>query len=395
VRAGLEGGVGVAALLVACAGVHGHAGPGNAGAKAPETDPSARLSVAEIADRARPSVVVIRTEAALATGFVVAPNVVVTNLHVLANAGSAELLFADGTRSMVTGVLDFDAAHDLAMLAMAESTPAHAVLALGDDRRLRAGDAVVALGTPQGLDFIVSTGVIGAVRTVNADLTLLQITAPISPGSSGGPLLNESGAVVGVTTLMLVNGQNLNFAVPSRYVQALLSRPHTARPLTKQTTPKRTPQKFGNAPLTEKPYPDAVAGFKLGMTLRDAKKTCPGTLVEKKNYLECSVAAVPVPFASGPVRLFFSTGRLISVKLVATSAEDARTTLTSRYGPPHDPRIAFDKSGGAQPPKAPLDKTVHLEWSFADGGSINIDELSPRRVEVLYTAPVWNDEGNY
>src|SRR5690349_2638895 len=69
----------------------------------------------------------------------------------------------------------------------------------------------------------------GSLREVNRDLTLLQITAPISPGSSGGPLLDDEGAVVGVTTAMVVSGQNLNFAVPARSIAARTRAPSSQR----------------------------------------------------------------------------------------------------------------------------------------------------------------------
>jgi hypothetical protein len=399
----VDGSICVAGLFVACSGAQQHPEAQSAHGGVSAAASSARPTIAEIAARARPSVVVIRTDAGLGTGFVVAPKVVATNLHVLANAHSAELVFFDGTHSMAAGVLNVDATHDLALLAMPESGPTHTPLAFGDDRRLRAGDAVVALGTPQGLDFTVSTGVVGAVREVNSELTLLQITAPISRGSSGGPLLDDEGVVVGVTTLMMVNGQNLNFAVPARYVQALLARPPSPRSLTQQASAKRTPGVDPrNVLITQKPYPEAVAGFKLGMTITDTRHACPGTVTEKKNYLECSIARVPVPFASGPVSLYLSNGRLISVKLVATSALEGRIALTERYGTPYDWRVAFnaaidrgDFPGPNAPKKIPVDQTVHLRWSFAHGGGISLDERSPRRVEVLYTAPVWDDAGNY
>lgn len=112
--------------------------------------------------------------------------------------------------------------------------------------------------------------------------------------------------------------------------------------------------------------------------------------------------AVPVPFATGVVALYFGNGRLISVMLIATSAEDARLALTEKYGPPYDTRVALnasiDRGVFKVPPvpkKVPVDDTVHLRWSFQGGGSISIDERSPRRVEVLYTAPVWDEASNY
>jgi hypothetical protein len=95
-------------------------------------------------------------------------------------------------------------------------------LRLGDSDKVSAGDPVIAIGNPLGvLDYTVSDGLISSVRAISADLTLLQISAPISQGSSGGPLFNNYGEVIGVATAIFNEGQNLNFGVPSNYVRAL------------------------------------------------------------------------------------------------------------------------------------------------------------------------------
>ena len=84
------------------------------------------------------------------------------------------------------------------------------------------GESVFAIGNPEGLEKSISTGIIAATREMDGH-SLLQITAPISHGSSGGPVLNSSGEVIGVSVGMLKEGQNLNFAIPVAKVQALLT----------------------------------------------------------------------------------------------------------------------------------------------------------------------------
>jgi S1-C subfamily serine protease len=108
-------------------------------------------------------------------------------------------------------VLAYDKSRDVAIIK------AHGVdfrtLTLGDSDRLQVGEEVVAIGNPLSLESTVSNGIVSAIRTVDEG-KFVQITAPISPGSSGGPLFNMSGEVVGITTSHLVGGQNLNFAIP-------------------------------------------------------------------------------------------------------------------------------------------------------------------------------------
>jgi hypothetical protein len=86
--------------------------------------------------------------------------------------------------------------------------------------KLGVGDKVVAIGNPRGLEGSVSEGIVSAIRG-SEDLKILQITAPISPGSSGGPLFSADGKVVGVTTATLRDSQSLNFAVPASLLSTL------------------------------------------------------------------------------------------------------------------------------------------------------------------------------
>src|SRR5690606_26419168 len=84
------------------------------------------------------------------------------------------------------------------------------------------GDRIYVMGNPMGLEGTFSDGLVSAKRTL-VGVALIQISAPISPGSSGGPVLNARGQAVGVATLMMSEGQNLNIAVPARYAEGLLA----------------------------------------------------------------------------------------------------------------------------------------------------------------------------
>ncbi len=170
-----------------------------------------------------PSVVSVVTETSLGSGFVVSPNgLVVTNLHVV--AGRAEVLVVIGGEKLpVKRIYNGDIKRDLVVLEV--ETKGLRALRLGDSDRVRTGEQVVAIGNPLGLDHTVSNGLVSAVREVAPELTMLQISAPIAPGSSGGPLFNDRGEVIGVATGILVGGQNLNFGVPVNYLKPLLESP--------------------------------------------------------------------------------------------------------------------------------------------------------------------------
>jgi Flp pilus assembly protein TadD len=95
------------------------------------------------------------------------------------------------------------------------------------------GSPVLAVGHPQGLEFTVSDGIVSAVREIENGLTLIQITAPISPGNSGGPILDRNGRVLGMATAFFTEGQNLNFAVSAENIDSamrVLEEPSAASP---------------------------------------------------------------------------------------------------------------------------------------------------------------------
>jgi hypothetical protein len=192
-------------------------------AQTPVKQPTApvTLTPAQIAEKATPSIVFIKTPNILGTGFVVwQDGRIATNLHVIAGAREATITLHDGREFKDVEVLAADQAHDLAILRIrAKDLP---VLPLGDSGAVKPGEHVVAIGHPMGLGDTVSDGLVSAVRVLDPTVTLLQISAPIAPGSSGGPIFNERGEVIGVATLYSAEGQNLNFGVPVSYLKPLL-----------------------------------------------------------------------------------------------------------------------------------------------------------------------------
>lgn len=187
------------------------------------------LSPDKIAERAIPAIVLIKTATGLGSGFVVSSDgLIATNLHVIGNARQAIVELADGREFKEIEVINFDEAHDLIVLRIAaKNLPA---LALGDSTKVKVGERVVAIGHPLGLGNTVSDGLVSAVRKISPQLTVLQVSAPISQGSSGGPLFNESGEVIGISTLIFTQGQNLNFGMPVNQLKSML-RSATGTPL--------------------------------------------------------------------------------------------------------------------------------------------------------------------
>jgi hypothetical protein len=153
--------------------------------------------------------------------FVSKDGIIITNYHVIAEGSSAVVKLPDGAFYVVDGVLASDKTRDLAVIK-AHGENFH-TLTLGDSDRVQVGQEVVAIGNPLSLESTVSNGIVSSIRTIEEKGgKYLQVTAPISPGSSGGPLFNMQGEVVGITTMYLKGGENLNFAIPINDAKRLL-----------------------------------------------------------------------------------------------------------------------------------------------------------------------------
>jgi hypothetical protein len=168
--------------------------------------------------------------------FVSADGVLVTNYHVVEGAHSLRIELADSSAYDNVFLVTADPQRDLAVLKI--PVERQAFLTLGADSTVQMGDNVYVMGNPLGLERTFSDGMLSARRTL-AGRQLLQITAPISHGSSGGPVLNTDGAVIGVATSFVSEGQNLNLAVPTRYVRPLLSTGEAPRRFTASLAPPR------------------------------------------------------------------------------------------------------------------------------------------------------------
>lgn len=204
----------------------------------PKIQPGVKAGVPTIAREALRSVVLILAYdqngklASQGSGFLVsADGEIATNYHVIEGAGSATIKFSDGASYEIEKVVSTDPSKDLALLKIKTTGREFPFLRLADSSRVEVGQEVIAIGSPLALEGTVSTGIISAIRNANdlslglTEATVFQTTAPVSPGSSGGALLNLEGGAIGIPSFGYVRGQNLNFAIPSNEIAALMLKP--------------------------------------------------------------------------------------------------------------------------------------------------------------------------
>ena len=153
------------------------------------------------------------------SGFIIGDELIATNVHVLEGCSSAFILVnGNEKRYSVKGYVAIDKNNDLVILKVQGLFGDK--LELNSDDIPEIGERVFAVGNPKGLNGTFSEGVVSGIREVSSN-QILQITAPISPGSSGGPILNSKSKVVGVSFASFTSGQNINFAIPIKYLTKL------------------------------------------------------------------------------------------------------------------------------------------------------------------------------
>ena len=202
---------------------------------------AAQETLPELVRRVKPAVVSIATYDAsgeplmTGSGFFLNQGKVVTNLHVIRNAARIEIKTLDGKGKTypAAGLLAIDEEGDLALIKVEMPPERSRVIelapALPDE-----GETIFVVGNPLKLEGSVSDGIVAAVREVPNVGRIIQITAPISHGNSGSPVFNMRGQILGVVTVKVTNGQNINLAIAAARVGQL--RGETVRPLTELTT---------------------------------------------------------------------------------------------------------------------------------------------------------------
>jgi len=192
-------------------------------------------AVTAIVDVVTPAVVSLMVKSGLGktlrqgagSGVIIAPDgYILTNSHVVHDAAQIEATLDDG-RTLNAYIIGEDPATDLALIrVMASGLP---FSALGDSSRLRVGQLVIAIGNPMGFDSTVSQGIISSLgrslRSIDGRLieNIIQHTAPLNPGNSGGPLVDARGQVLGINTAIIAMAQGIGFAIPSSTAEFVLT----------------------------------------------------------------------------------------------------------------------------------------------------------------------------
>lgn len=161
------------------------------------------------------------------SGFVIdSAGQILTNAHVVDGASGISVTLDSGER-VDARIVGLDPVLDLAVLQVATDERLRAVT-LGDSAKVKVGEEVVAIGNPLGLDQTMTRGIVSGINRILPDVPgtndepMIQTDAAINPGNSGGPLLDRCGRVVGITTLITQEAQNIGFAIPINVAKAVL-----------------------------------------------------------------------------------------------------------------------------------------------------------------------------
>jgi len=194
-------------------------------------------AVSTVAESVSPAVVSIITKASgnanelyqlgTGSGVVIAPDgYILTNSHVINNGETIEAAFTDGTR-LPAREIGRDSATDLALIHIPAAGLAYCIV--GDSSLIKPGQVVIAVGNPLGFDSTVSSGVISSLgRTLRSQdgrliENVIQHTAQLNPGNSGGPLVNSRAEIVGINTAIIAMAQGIGFAIPSNTASWVLT----------------------------------------------------------------------------------------------------------------------------------------------------------------------------
>lgn len=219
-----------------------------------QSQPPAKLTISDVADKILPSTVRVNVINSCGQGkfgsgfFVTKQGDILTNEHVINDASKIEIV-TNSKKIYTARIRAYDKERDMALLAA--DVPQDEIVPLAISNSVpRPGMEVVVAGSPRGLEQTISNGIVSAVRDF-PDISLIQITAPISPGSSGGPVVNMSGEIVGMSTGLLQDGQNLNFAVSSKHLAPFV--PYAAQ----QPAQKLAAKRSGTSPATSQAREEA------------------------------------------------------------------------------------------------------------------------------------------
>lgn len=226
----------------------------------------------------------------IGTGFVIDKSgILVTNYHVIEGARYAIAQSQTGKRYHIDKILAKDEYHDIAILSF--ETDGIESLLLGNSDEVKTGMAIAVIGNPVGLENTISEGLISGVRKSGRSSSILQISAPISKGSSGSPIFDKNGEVVGMATCLLKNGQALNFAIPSNDIKKLFNTITLDQPSMNQA--KKSSDIKSESSSYETPEEDFRRGLRYEMGAGYPKDTVEAvkwfTLAAQKGFVDADV----------------------------------------------------------------------------------------------------------
>ena len=252
----------------------------------------------EIVNEVSAAVVVLTTEGrgrtpdSQASGVIIHDGkTIITNLHAVAGASKVSVHFADGRTIEAAGYMGMDEKRDLICIQIAERFKSGSYPDLAALEDLSIGQKVVAIGSPQGLTNTVSEGIISGVREFETGTKVIQTTASVSPGSSGGGLFNDQGQLVGITSFLYIEGQNLNFAFPTDYIIPLLIKTEP-KPFAYLKSPVYEPSKAEIAVYITR----TGSKFHRGNCRYLRRSKIKANLLEavERGYMACSVCKPPI-----------------------------------------------------------------------------------------------------
>lgn len=191
---------------------------------------NANMNISDIVKCVKPALVTILvynsghgSPTSMGSGFIINKNgLIVTNYHVIGRTSRIVIKTSDGKLYEAERYQDVvDKTKDISILSINAKFNDYCVLTLCKDIP-EVGEHVLVIGNPLGLEQTVSDGIVSALRNIRGFGEVIQTTAPISRGSSGGPVVNMKGEVIGVATFMMNEGQNLNFAIPVHRINTFL-----------------------------------------------------------------------------------------------------------------------------------------------------------------------------
>jgi S1-C subfamily serine protease len=193
------------------------------GFQAPAAPTDTGLTTEQIVRDALPAVVTVETDEGRGSAFFIAPDRLLTNAHVVGRNAWVRLKGQDG-HDMDASVDRADSDYDVAVLKVRQPKAGQATLTLGSLEKTRAGEQVIAIGSPLGLlQNTVTKGILSGYRQMGPTL-FVQTDAALNPGNSGGPLLDAHGVVIGINSAVIRGAQGLNFAIAIDHARALLDR---------------------------------------------------------------------------------------------------------------------------------------------------------------------------